>query len=465
MQLEELKKEVENKISSTFLGTKLVSTDLAPQGEAALITPKEAIAQWKEKVKDLAINGVEDKEGYAKVTEQIALARTTRTTLEKQRKAEKEDYLNAGRTIDSLFNTLILEIEPAEEALKAKKKVIDDAIEAEKERKANEKRLKVEARSKQLIDLKFVFTGAGYHLQNVTIANAEIELINDELWEEFINSRAKDAYNLQVAEEQEVERLKQEEENRRVIAERTERRKQQLLDNGFNCVEGMYVRPNQSEKFKAIDVNVYISPNVIAEAIDDIFAQVIANAKEDTEQAKTEFNDKLKAFQLVQQQQLEKEQELARKQEELKRQQEEAELTKRTVLSDLRVEKISPYRNYGTVVNFDELWKYSEADFENLLLEKRGTYELAERNRKANEQKAIAEEIKRREEAQKEFEAAEQKRLAKEEAKKPEKQKLLEYAGKLEAIEFPKLKELKADGQVFQSRLADIVADIKELCK
>jgi len=389
-QITDLKKEVETKISES-LNESNSQLSVFESQSPTFSTPQEAIQHWKGIFDKLSIAGIDDKENYNKVTKAISIVRTTRTTLGKLRKEDKDYYLEAGRQIDKSYNSLIELIEPIEADLKLKKEAIDNQIEAEKQRKAEEKKLKIEARAKQLIDLKFVFNGSGYSLRGVTVGTGEIETITDGVWNDFISGPATNAFNEQIAEEAEFQRLKEEEQGRERIRLRTESRKQKLVDAGYEFKDGIYVRLFQSDLLKEVKGagDDICSQEFIATASDEAFTEVLKSAATDVIQAQKELKDKHEAFVKQQKEIAEREAEIKRKEEaveqEKKRQVEEVLKQYNQRIHNERFAEISKYST-----NWKNLHELNETEFKTLLETEKANAELREQKRQQDIKDAIA---------------------------------------------------------------------------
>lgn len=111
----------------------------------------------KKEYSALKIDGHLDKAGYDAVKLALAKLRTTRTTLIKTFKADispVKDWLKSqGENVDKLE----AKIKEIEEDLKSKKKAIDDQVEIERQRKAQEELLKSQERVNNLFSLGAIF--------------------------------------------------------------------------------------------------------------------------------------------------------------------------------------------------------------------------------------------------------------------------------------------------------------------
>jgi hypothetical protein len=87
-----------------------------------------AIAQYREELMPLTINGIEDKEGYFKVNEARLFIKGERVSVEKTRKELKEDSLAFGRAVDAEAKRITAGLSEIEEHLEAEKKRIDDEV-------------------------------------------------------------------------------------------------------------------------------------------------------------------------------------------------------------------------------------------------------------------------------------------------------------------------------------------------
>lgn len=121
-----------------------VTEDLAKRYNVA----DAKIAELRDEYMPLTIAGLEDRRGYEKVHAARMVVRDLRITVDKTRKALKEDALEYGRKVDREAKRIIGQLEPIEEHLEAEEKRID----AEKERIKQEKQRETEAKVQKRID-------------------------------------------------------------------------------------------------------------------------------------------------------------------------------------------------------------------------------------------------------------------------------------------------------------------------
>lgn len=99
----------------------------------------EKIAELREKFMPLTIAGVEDRRGYDMVHSARMEIRDLRVTVEKTRKALKEDALEYGRKVDREAKRIASQLAPIEDHLEAQEKAVDaerEKIKAQKQAEA-----------------------------------------------------------------------------------------------------------------------------------------------------------------------------------------------------------------------------------------------------------------------------------------------------------------------------------------
>lgn len=186
------------------------------------LTPKR-VKELTKKFAGLTINGVEDKAGYKKVTEALAIVRPERTRIAKEKKDIKERYAMVGKALDAREKELEAMIREVENPLQAEKDRIDDLIEEAKQREAREKAERERQRVQDVIAAGCVFDGEYYAIGNgVSIAAADIPNISGELWELFMSKVQEERDRLDI----EAEEKRKEEE----AAENKRKAEQEQLD-------------------------------------------------------------------------------------------------------------------------------------------------------------------------------------------------------------------------------------------
>lgn len=100
------------------------------------------ISEMREKFLPLAIQGIQDKQGYIAVHEARMSVKAVRIEVEKTRKELKEESLRWGRMVDGEAKRITELLLPIEKDLETKQKAIDDEkerLKAEREREAKER--------------------------------------------------------------------------------------------------------------------------------------------------------------------------------------------------------------------------------------------------------------------------------------------------------------------------------------
>lgn len=173
-----------------------------------------AISQMKEEASKIEIKGIEDKAGYKIAKEMLSKVKKTRTSVEAKRKDLKSEYLEIGRGIDGEAKRLTDSILEIEEPLSEKIKIIDEQIQAEKERKEREAEETLKKRVEELISLGLEFNGMLYVCGNISLDVITIKNLNDKDYEVL---KSKVTIEKERLEKEEAERKAEEE---RIEAER-----------------------------------------------------------------------------------------------------------------------------------------------------------------------------------------------------------------------------------------------------
>ena len=200
------------------------------------------ITGYKEKFKDLKIDGPEDKEGYEEVRKAIGVLRPKRTGLEAERKSVVKPYNDFVKHINQKYDvitTLIQEGPGGELELKQKKEAIDKIVEKQK---AEEDRLAEEKINNRINELlKYMnFDGSYYSIKDesigiseTSIGVVEIRTMSDDLFAQFLQMVIEKANKI-AAEKKRLEDIAAKEKAEKEEKERQEReefdRKKKLLD-------------------------------------------------------------------------------------------------------------------------------------------------------------------------------------------------------------------------------------------
>lgn len=147
------------------------------------------ITGYKEKFKDLKIDGPEDKDGYEEVRKAIGVLRPKRTGLEAERKSVVKPYNDFVKHINQQYEvitTLIQEGPGGELELKQKKEAVDDILKQQEEEEKRQAELKINNRINELIAAGMVFDGSWYvigdtemGIQFTTVGIADIRTMSD----------------------------------------------------------------------------------------------------------------------------------------------------------------------------------------------------------------------------------------------------------------------------------------------
>jgi hypothetical protein len=147
--------------------------------EIATLGIKAELEALNKEALEIKVLSVDDAQGYEAAKGKLNEVIKTRTGIDKTRKSIKDPYLQAGKDIDSAAKVLAAIIEPAEDHLKAQVKKVDD-------HKAEQERLKEEARLKKIADRKALIrtysptaTADGFACGPVSITEREIEAMTD----------------------------------------------------------------------------------------------------------------------------------------------------------------------------------------------------------------------------------------------------------------------------------------------
>ena len=188
------------------------------------------IAQMKEQYQGIEIKGIDDKAGYKIAKEALSVVKKTRTSVEAKRKELKSDYLEIGRRIDGEAKRLTENILEIEEPLAQKIKVIDDEIQAEKERKEREAEEKLKSRVEDLNKEGLNFNGSLYVCGNISVDVVTIKNFTDADYLIFVEKVKieKARVDKEEAERKEAERIAEEE--RKAEAQRIEDEKKRQED-------------------------------------------------------------------------------------------------------------------------------------------------------------------------------------------------------------------------------------------
>lgn len=207
---------------------KILTLEQQKQQEIAKFDKAEAVIKgYKKKYGSLVIKGVEDKSGYSKVKEAWQEVRGARIGFEKKHKEITADYVQVKRAIDDYKNGLVESITPLEDKLGDEWRRIDQAKEAEKDRKEKEEQEKLQGRVNELISAGMTFNGSYYVIgENISIDVLTIKVMPDEEYTTFLQ-------RVNIAGEKirkdAADKLAKEEENKRLLKEQGEAQEKERL--------------------------------------------------------------------------------------------------------------------------------------------------------------------------------------------------------------------------------------------
>ena len=197
-----------------------------------------AIAELSSEFMPLRINGIDDAEGYEKVSKALRFMVSKRVAVEEKRKELKADSLTFGRAVDNRAKEISTMLSPIEEHLKSQKQKIDEAIEQIKIREEQIKQIKIDERSKSLNHVGMFLIGTEFIYANNNDSNyifprINLEIYSDTDFEEYIlkvrsfhNDNLEKYKKLKILEEA-YNKLKQ---------DRTKSRNTELLNLGLGVI-------------------------------------------------------------------------------------------------------------------------------------------------------------------------------------------------------------------------------------
>lgn len=188
------------------------------------------LAELKEKFKDMKIDGVDDKKGYAAIKSALSELTGYRTATGKKADEITQDYKDVVKGISAEAKRIIDELHDIEQPLRAERKRHEEAVEAEKKRIEEEKKKALDDRITELKGLGLVFDGQFYTIGNIAVDLATIQKMADD---KFLILTTKAQEESKRLEEEEAEREKireQEREKARIAQEEQEAERKRLED-------------------------------------------------------------------------------------------------------------------------------------------------------------------------------------------------------------------------------------------
>jgi len=417
------------------------------------------IEQWKEQFGNLAIKGENDKAGYLAVTQAISQLRTTRNLVEQKRKELKTKPLELGKLIDKTAKDIIDALTPLEDQLKAEKERIDAIKEEQKAKKQLEIEKKYNERVSVMTANGMAFTGMGYKLNDLILGTLEIKSMTDAQWDTFVpklEAEWAETRTRQLKEQAEKERLEKEAE----IEKNKTAREGILRALGFYEHEGCFTRTALSSSGKTFTVS---PEQLLAEEAE--WVSILQPAYDDLRKSSEEANARRKELEAQKEQQEQEEKRQQAEKEHLLAQRKQSRIATLNMLGYIynytsfdRNLRFNQHKLTGSVIDLDdENWKIEiEALTKHCLQmdeEEKGAIAAEESNKKAQEllrQQAEAERVKKEEERK--------------ESLKSDVQKLLEFADKVEHLNYPVLLDEKSNAVIASAlgKLAEVADDIRK---
>lgn len=145
----------------------------------------QALAEF-DKLKELTIAGIDDKEGLQKVHDSRMLVKKKKIEVENKRVDLKEDALRIGQAIDKEAKRIKDRLESVEKDLEDK----ELAIKREKEDIENRKRMEIQnrlqARVRGLFENGMSFNGESYNLADMHISEGALGMMTDEQYTDYL---------------------------------------------------------------------------------------------------------------------------------------------------------------------------------------------------------------------------------------------------------------------------------------
>lgn len=142
--------------------------------------------KMKSKFSKLKIDGSDDKAGYEKVRLALATTRSTKSSIESKRKEIKEESLKFGRAVDSEARRLQEILSPIDDALREKKRAVDEEKDKIKEEKRAAIERAIQGRSIKLMEIGMLFNGLKYTFDDEVISVAELSIYSDKNFDALV---------------------------------------------------------------------------------------------------------------------------------------------------------------------------------------------------------------------------------------------------------------------------------------
>ena len=236
---------------------------MRPTTDVSVISYPVAESEIKEKSErysDLTIGGPDDKEGYRMVRAARIDMKNDRVAVENRRKELKAGALEFGKKVDSAANHLKSMISQVENELKEKEEAHQRELERIKQEEERKRKEAIDKRMRKLIDVDGV--------QSVSV----VENWTDDEFQAALNKataekKTKDIEAEKIRKQEEAERIQrqkeQEEEEKKLAAERAELAKQQeqqrleqeRIDSERRAVEEACREAEEKERIRIAEIN------------------------------------------------------------------------------------------------------------------------------------------------------------------------------------------------------------------
>ncbi len=403
------------------------------------VVPK--IDEISKELMALTINGIDDKEGYKKVSEGLRFLVGKRTAVEAKRKQIKAPSNAFGISCDDRAKEITAMLAPIEENLRTKKEKIDAELEIIEQKKEEAKLVKIKDRHDKLVSIGMNLV-AGEYLWNSKIDLLQAESLPEAALKSFIDSDF-DAYiavvsNLIKNEEAAFEIIRKEEQEE---VKRVAEAKKQLEEEQNKLIEDQQKMKREMDDFKRQRANVRMELlKAIGLKKSDMTGMIfyenvsIISSPELLEMTIEDWDVKLEEIKerVIK---IQQEAEIKKAQEEQKKKLDAIQLTGRARVSTLQAIGVINQSVDTLGVMPDEEWS-----------------KCFETHKLAYDEKKKAELLKKQQEDKEAAEKLEKERTA----ALSDKQKITEYAQKLLAVDKPEVKTAK-----WVKTLKDLVDNIE----
>ncbi len=183
-----------------------------------------AISELTDNYMQLAVNGIDDKDGLKAVKEARSVVKRHRIDVDKRRKELNADALECQRRINGEAKRITALLELIESHLEAQEKKVDDEIERIKREKEEAEATRFKLRVTKLTELKFMFDGVHYYSTYLDTFNNEqmkvsvllLKQMTDEVFNDFYDNAK---HYFEIEEKAIIERKAREEAERKALAE------------------------------------------------------------------------------------------------------------------------------------------------------------------------------------------------------------------------------------------------------